>query len=152
MDRAVGATAINAQSSRSHAIFTITVRKMPKDNPQSATVAKFHLVDLAGSEDSKKAETSGKQLMEGSQINKGLFALSNVISALNENKGHIPYRDSKLTQLLQDSLGGNSITLMIACVSPADYNKSAEKCRIIKNMVKINRFIRVESPSKSGIG
>ncbi|XP_031628535.1 chromosome-associated kinesin KIF4 [Contarinia nasturtii] len=177
--RAVGATAMNAQSSRSHAIFTVTIQKIPKEDPASATIAKFHLVDLAGSERSKKTQAVGEQFKEGVKINQGLLALGNVISALgstnpNDNK-HIGYRDSKLTRLLQDSLGGNSITLMIACVSPADYNcdetigtlRYADRARKIKNKpivnedpktAEINRLkaeiqsLRVELLSKSGIG
>lgn len=147
-DRAVGATAMNAQSSRSHAIFTITVQKVPKENPSAATIAKFHLVDLAGSERSKKTQAVGEQFKEGVNINKGLSALGNVISALGTGKenGHVPYRDSKLTRLLQDSLGGNSMTLMIACVSPADYNcdetistlRYADRARKIKNKPVVN--------------
>lgn len=177
-DRAVGATAMNAQSSRSHAIFTITVQKTPKDNSESATIAKFHLVDLAGSERSKKTGTVGVQFMEGVKINQGLLALGNVISALGsemQKSQHVPYRDSKLTRLLQDSLGGNSMTLMIACVSPADYNceetigtlQYADRAKKIKNKpivnadpktAEINRLkaeiqsLRVELLSKSGIG
>jgi len=90
--------------------------------------AKFHFVDLAGSERIKKTGAVGKQLLEGISINKGLLALGNVISALTDEKkiaagkAHIPYRDSKLTRILQDSLGGNSRTTMIACVSPAENN------------------------------
>lgn len=178
-DRAVAATAMNEQSSRSHAIFTVTVQKTPKENPTAATIAKFHLVDLAGSERSKKTMTTGKEFKEGVKINGGLLALGNVISALGSDKkvgnGHIGYRDSKLTRLLQDSLGGNSMTLMIACVSPADYNHDetvgtlqyADRAKKIKNKpvvnedpktAEINRLkaeiqsLRVELLSKSGIG
>lgn len=177
-DRVVAATAMNATSSRSHAIFTVTVQKIPQDNPSAATIAKFHLVDLAGSERSKKTQTVGEQFKEGVKINQGLLALGNVISALgtsNHNGGHVGYRDSKLTRLLQDSLGGNSVTLMIACVSPADYNSEetistlryADRARKIKNKpivnedpktAEINRLkaeiqsLRVEMLSKSGIG
>lgn len=87
----------------------------------TATVAKFHLVDLAGSERSKKTQATGERFKEGVNINKGLLALGNVISQLGDGAPgtYIGYRDSKLTRLLQDSLGGNSMTLMIACVSPA---------------------------------
>lgn len=87
----------------------------------TAKYAKFHLVDLAGSERSKKTQATGDRFKEGVNINKGLLALGNVISQLGEGAGtsYIGYRDSKLTRLLQDSLGGNSVTLMIACVSPA---------------------------------
>lgn len=177
-DRAVGSTAMNATSSRSHAIFTITLQKVHKDNPTAATSAKFHLVDLAGSERSKKTLTTGEQFKEGVKINQGLLALGNVISALgssNQNTQHIGYRDSKLTRLLQDSLGGNSMTLMIACISPADYNmeetlgtlRYADRARKIKNKPIINQDpktaeinslkaevqkLRIELLSKSGIG
>ena len=87
----------------------------------SLKFAKFHFVDLAGSERSKKTQATGERFKEGVNINKGLLALGNVISQLGEggNTSYIGYRDSKLTRLLQDSLGGNSVTLMIACVSPA---------------------------------
>lgn len=177
-DRAVASTAMNSASSRSHAIFTVTVQKVPKDCPAAATIAKFHMVDLAGSERSKKTQTVGEQFKEGVNINKGLLALGNVISALgssNQNGGHVGYRDSKLTRLLQDSLGGNSMTLMIACISPADYNcdesvgtlRYADRARKIKNKpvvnedpktAEINRLrleiqaLRVELLSKSGVG
>lgn len=81
------------------------------------------MVDLAGSERSKKTQATGERFREGININKGLLALGNVISQLGEGDptAYVGYRDSKLTRLLQDSLGGNSITLMIACVSPAGY-------------------------------
>jgi kinesin family protein 4/21/27 len=88
--------------------------------------AKFHFVDMAGSERIKKTGASGKTLPEGININKGLLALGNVISALTDvkkveaGKAFVPYRDSKLTRILQDSLGGNSKTTMLCCVSPAD--------------------------------
>lgn len=86
-------------------------------------MAKFHLVDLAGSERSKKTQTTGERFKEGVNINKGLLALGNVISQLGDGASgtYIGYRDSKLTRLLQDSLGGNSMTLMVACVSPAGW-------------------------------
>lgn len=147
--RATGATAMNKQSSRSHAIFTVTVHQQNRDQNLSMT-SKFHLVDLAGSERSKKTKTSGERFKEGVDINRGLLALGNVISALGEEghqKSYISYRDSKLTRLLQDSLGGNSITLMIACVSPADYNleetlstlRYADRARRIKNKPIVNQ-------------
>lgn len=111
--------------------------------------AKFHLVDLAGSERAKKTGATGERFKEGVNINKGLLALGNVISALCEegHRGHIPYRDSKLTRLLQDSLGGNSHTVMLACVSPADSNleetlstlRYADRARKIKNKPIVNR-------------
>lgn len=123
---------------------------MKTGDPNSSTKAKFHLVDLAGSERPKKTLTTGDRFKEGVKINQGLLALGNVISALGTNQGSntfVSYRDSKLTRLLQDSLGGNSLTLMIACVSPADYNleetqstlRYADRAKQIKNKPVINQ-------------
>nr|CAD7588485.1 unnamed protein product [Timema genevievae] len=146
--RATGATAMNSQSSRSHAIFTVNIEQVKLNNINEATSAKFHLVDLAGSERSKKTKATGERFKEGVNINRGLLALGNVISALGDGtQSFISYRDSKLTRLLQDSLGGNSLTLMIACVSPADYNlqetlstlRYADRARHIKNKPIINQ-------------
>ncbi|XP_055371195.1 chromosome-associated kinesin KIF4A-like [Condylostylus longicornis] len=146
--RAVGATAMNEQSSRSHAIFTVNVNIMKKDEITSMTTSKFNLVDLAGSERSKKTKATGDRFKEGVNINKGLLVLGNVISALGSGQNsYVCYRDSKLTRLLQDSLGGNSITLMIACISPADYNldetistlRYADRARKIKNKPVVNQ-------------
>ena len=143
--RATASTGMNHRSSRSHAIFTIHVERKGAD-PADVTRAKMHLVDLAGSERAKRTKAEGQRLKEGIQINKGLLALGNVISALGDDKrrhagGHVPYRDSKLTRLLQDSLGGNSRTVMVACISPADANldetlntlKYANRARNIMN-------------------
>ncbi|RDB21522.1 hypothetical protein Hypma_011769 [Hypsizygus marmoreus] len=116
-------------------------------------VSKFHFVDLAGSERLKRTAAAGERIKEGISINSGLLALGNVISALGDparskshTATHVPYRDSKLTRLLQDSLGGNAHTLMIACVSPAEYNanetintlKYANRARNIKNRAVLN--------------
>lgn len=147
--RTVGSTAMNAASSRSHAIFTITLEQRRGTDKSDSVVSKLHLVDLAGSERQKKTKAEGDRLKEGISINKGLLSLGNVISALgDESKKNtfVPYRDSKLTRLLQDSLGGNSHTLMIACVSPADSNmeetintlRYADRARKIKNKPIIN--------------
>ncbi|KAB2036776.1 hypothetical protein ES319_D03G025700v1 [Gossypium barbadense] len=165
INRATGSTNMNNQSSRSHAIFTITLEQMHKIQSVSAVndtsdedmgeeylCAKLHLVDLAGSERAKRTGSDGLRLKEGIHINRGLLALGNVISALGDEKKrkegvHVPYRDSKLTRLLQDSLGGNSKTVMIACVSPADINaeeslntlKYANRARNIQNKPVVNR-------------
>ncbi|XP_019391798.1 PREDICTED: chromosome-associated kinesin KIF4A [Crocodylus porosus] len=147
--RTVASTAMNSQSSRSHAIFTISIEQRKKSDKNSSFRSKLHLVDLAGSERQKKTKAEGDRLKEGININRGLLCLGNVISALGEeNKkgGFVPYRDSKLTRLLQDSLGGNSHTLMIACVSPADSNmeetlntlRYADRARKIKNKPVVN--------------
>ncbi|RUS72535.1 hypothetical protein EGW08_019702 [Elysia chlorotica] len=147
--RTTGATAMNNTSSRSHAIFTLHIDQ--KNDIGDCISVKFHMVDLAGSERTKRTMAEGERLKEGININKGLLALGNVISALGEEsdhkRKHIPYRDSKLTRILQDSLGGNSHTLMIACVSPADSNieetlntlRYADRARKIKNKPIINR-------------
>ena len=141
---------------RSHAIFTLSIEARSKVDGKALTVSKFHMVDLAGSERQKKTKAKGDRLKEGININMGLLSLGNVISALGEeNRGansHIPYRDSKLTRLLQDSLGGNSHTLMIACVSPADSNleetistlRYADRARKIKNKPIVNKDPRNE--------
>jgi kinesin family protein 4/21/27 len=165
LSRATGSTNMNNQSSRSHAIFTISMVNKRKwdaalsgdpgtaeDRCEDFVCAKLHLVDLAGSERAKRTGADGLRFKEGVHINKGLLALGNVISALGDEKkrkegGHVPYRDSKLTRLLQDSLGGNSRTVMIACVSPADTNaeetlntlKYANRARNIQNKAIINR-------------
>ncbi|XP_062994479.1 chromosome-associated kinesin KIF4A [Elgaria multicarinata webbii] len=147
--RTVAATAMNTQSSRSHAIFTMSIEQKSKSDMNTSFHSKLHLVDLAGSERQKKTKAEGDRLREGININKGLLCLGNVISALGDEtkKGNfVPYRDSKLTRLLQDSLGGNSHTLMIACVSPADSNleetlntlRYADRARKIKNKPIVN--------------
>ncbi|KAJ8412438.1 hypothetical protein AAFF_G00127740 [Aldrovandia affinis] len=152
--RTVGSTAMNAASSRSHAIFTITLEQRANGDRGDLMVSKLHLVDLAGSERQKKTKAEGERLKEGISINRGLLSLGNVISALGDEskKGtFVPYRDSKLTRLLQDSLGGNSHTLMIACVSPADSNieetintlRYADRARKIKNKPIVNVDPRV---------
>ncbi|XP_070839122.1 kinesin family member 4 [Chaetodon trifascialis] len=147
--RTVGSTAMNAASSRSHAIFTITLEQRRGTDKVDSVVSKLHLVDLAGSERQKKTKAEGDRLKEGISINRGLLSLGNVISALGDESkknAFVPYRDSKLTRLLQDSLGGNSHTLMIACISPADSNmeetintlRYADRARKIKNKPIVN--------------
>ncbi|CAO3613079.1 unnamed protein product [Cunninghamella echinulata] len=189
-NRATGATDMNEQSSRSHAVFSVSLRQekfVPtnqaststsratspasprvKARPHSTiglrninedhanedgewviTSSKFHFVDLAGSERLKRTAAEGDRRKEGISINGGLLALGNVISALGDpskRSTHIPYRDSKLTRLLQDSLGGSAMTLMIACVSPMEYNinetlntlQYANRARNIKNKMEKN--------------
>ncbi|XP_067137573.1 kinesin-like protein KIF21A isoform X2 [Centruroides vittatus] len=177
LSRTTASTQMNAQSSRSHAIFTLHIKQqrivklknggghmviedLEEDegvdgvdeplNEFETLTAKFHFVDLAGSERLKRTGATGERAKEGISINCGLLALGNVISALGDKSRkvtHIPYRDSKLTRLLQDSLGGNSRTLMIACVSPSDRDfmetlntlKYANRAKNIKNRVMINQ-------------
>ncbi|KAI8093344.1 uncharacterized protein BX664DRAFT_357800 [Halteromyces radiatus] len=156
--RTTGSTDMNAVSSRSHAIFSVILKQQLDDDDQpdqqvpskKTIISKFHFVDLAGSERLKRTNAQGDRAREGIAINSGLLALGNVISALGDESrksAHVPYRDSKLTRLLQDSLGGNSQTLMMACVSPSDSNfpetlstlKYANRARNIKNKVSINQ-------------
>ncbi|XP_054280816.1 kinesin-like protein KIF3B isoform X3 [Macrosteles quadrilineatus] len=148
-NRTIGATDMNERSSRSHAIFIITVEMSDTMGPleNRVRVGKLNLVDLAGSERQNKTNSEGKRLKEASKINLSLTALGNVISALVDGKGqHIPYRDSKLTRLLRDSLGGNSKTLMVANIGPASYNydeslntlRYASRARNIKNEPRVN--------------
>ena len=120
-ERHIGATLMNAESSRSHSIFTIVAESFDKTTKRT-TIGKLSLVDLAGSERADKTGASAERLKEAQAINKSLSALGNVISALSEGEKFIPYRDNKLTQLMQDSLGGNAKTLMFVNFSPADYN------------------------------
>jgi len=141
-------TNMNERSSRSHAIFTIHIETSESSgDKQMIKAGKLNLVDLAGSERQKKTGVSGDRLKEAIEINLSLSALGNVISALVDgNVKHVPYRDSKLTRLLQDSLGGNTKTLMIAVVSPADYNfdeslstlRYASRAKFIQNKPKVN--------------
>ncbi|KAI9254644.1 hypothetical protein BY458DRAFT_535636 [Sporodiniella umbellata] len=151
LGRTTGSTDMNSVSSRSHAIFSVILRqKTAQQGGDQLIVSKFHFVDLAGSERLKRTNASGDRAREGISINAGLLALGNVISALGDDSrrsAHVPYRDSKLTRLLQDSLGGNSQTLMMACVSPSDTNfaetlstlKYANRARNIKNKVTVNQ-------------
>ncbi|XP_049882022.1 kinesin-like protein KIF21A isoform X2 [Pectinophora gossypiella] len=165
--RTTAATNMNSSSSRSHAVFTLLMRQRrlapdqdgerdvrdgdaePPEQYETLT-AKFHFVDLAGSERLKRTGATGERAKEGISINCGLLALGNVISALGDKSRrvlHVPYRDSKLTRLLQDSLGGNSNTVMIACVSPSDRDfmetlntlKYANRARNIKNRCVVNQ-------------
>lgn len=120
-NRTVGFTNMNEHSSRSHAIFLIKI-EMCEVGSTLVKVGKLNLIDLAGSERQSKTGATAERLKEASKINRALSSLGNVISALAEKSPHVPYRDSKLTRLLQDSLGGNSKTIMIANISPSEYN------------------------------
>ncbi|CAH2055998.1 unnamed protein product, partial [Iphiclides podalirius] len=138
--RAAARTDMNEHSSRSHAVFLVTVETAHRATKR-IRVGKLNLVDLAGSERQRKTGASAERLREASRINQALSSLGNVISALAENSPHVPYRDSKLTRILQDSLGGNSKTIMIANIGPAAYNydetittlRYAHRAKAIKN-------------------
>lgn len=147
--RMTGETAMNKDSSRSHSIFSIYVETAETNaaGEQTIKAGKLNLVDLAGSERQSKTQATGARLKEATKINLSLSALGNVIKALVEGKStHVPYRDSKLTRLLQDSLGGNTRTVMIAAISPADYNydetlttlRYASRAKNIKNQPRVN--------------
>ena len=144
--RAVAATNMNQESSRSHSIFVITVTQKNVETG-SAKSGQLFLVDLAGSEKVGKTGASGQTLEEAKKINKSLSALGMVINALTDGKSsHIPYRDSKLTRILQESLGGNSRTTLIINCSPSSYNDSETlstlrfgmRAKSIKNKAKVN--------------
>jgi kinesin family protein 4/21/27 len=175
--RATASTQMNAVSSRSHAICTlnVTVAPLPDDQEEEGNEsasnreeirAKLTLVDLAGSERLKRTGAEGSRLKEGININKGLFVLGQVVSSLSElgqqgtngnTHTHVPYRDSKLTRLLQDSLGGNSRTIMVACISPADSNveesintlRYAQRARNIKNSAVRNVVVNDMSATEA---
>jgi Kinesin motor domain len=158
--RQTASTSMNAMSSRSHSIVTITVQQEPfeaapsnispsvaKSAPGGYLTAKLHLVDLAGSERTKRCTSAGgARFAEGVSINSGLLALAKVISALADRSSHVPYRESKLTRLLQDSLGGNSRSLVIACVSPSSASREetastlryAMRVKDIRNQPRVN--------------
>jgi len=147
MARAVAATNMNQESSRSHSIFVITVSQKNVENG-SAKSGQLFLVDLAGSEKVGKTGASGQTLEEAKKINKSLSALGMVINALTDGKSsHVPYRDSKLTRILQESLGGNSRTTLIINCSPSSYNDAETvstlrfgvRAKAIKNNAKVNQ-------------
>ena len=154
--RTVAATNMNETSSRSHAVFTLTLTQRRHDdmtNVDTEKVAKISLVDLAGSERATSTGATGARLKEGAEINRSLSTLGRVIAALadlstgkKKNASIVPYRDSVLTWLLKDSLGGNSLTAMIAAISPADINyeetlstlRYADSAKRIKNHAVVN--------------
>ncbi|KIL91148.1 kinesin family member 1 13 14 [Fusarium avenaceum] len=138
--RTVASTKMNDTSSRSHAVFTIMLKQIHHDMETDETTersSRIRLVDLAGSERAKATEATGARLREGSNINKSLTTLGRVIAALADSKSSrggkrrdvVPYRDSILTWLLKDSLGGNSKTAMIACIAPSDYEETLSTLR-----------------------
>jgi kinesin family protein 3/17 len=144
-NRTTGFTNMNEHSSRSHAVFVIKIEMCEMDST-SVKVGVLNLVDLAGSERQSKTGATAERLKEASKINRALSSLGNVISALAEKSPHVPYRDSKLTRLLQDSLGGNSKTIMISCIGPSEYNynetlttlRYANRAKTIQNKPVMN--------------
>jgi kinesin family protein C2/C3 len=134
-NRAVGSHDMNEHSSRSHSLLTLSVSGK-NELSGSSTAGKLHLIDLAGSERVSKTDATGDRLKEAQNINRSLSALGDVIAALGtkskgaSGKGHVPYRNSKLTYLLQDSLGGNSKVCMIVNVSPVSRNVGETVCSL----------------------
>ncbi|EFC42651.1 predicted protein [Naegleria gruberi] len=147
--RTVGETKMNQESSRSHGILQICMEQVDKGDEDGFSYRsnKISLVDLAGSERQSATEATGDRLKEGAKINLSLSNLGNVINALVKKTNFVPYRNSKLTRLLKDSIGGNSYTLLVVCVSPADVNAEeslstlyfADRAKQIKNKLKVSR-------------
>uniref|UniRef100_A0A672JQS3 Kinesin-like protein n=1 Tax=Salarias fasciatus TaxID=181472 RepID=A0A672JQS3_SALFA len=150
-NRHVAVTNMNEHSSRSHSIFLINVKQENTQTEQKLS-GKLYLVDLAGSEKVSKTGAEGAVLDEAKNINKSLSSLGNVISALAEGTAYIPYRDSKMTRILQDSLGGNCRTTIVICCSPSSYNEAetkstlmfGQRAKTIKNTVTVNIELTAE--------
>eukprot|EP00040_Diaphanoeca_grandis_P034162 m.210573 g.210573 ORF g.210573 m.210573 type:complete len:707 (-) comp33083_c0_seq1:139-2259(-) len=149
--RKIGATKLNSRSSRSHAVLIIKIRKKNKQAPFREMLGKLHLIDLAGSEDNRRTDNVGIRMKESGAINTSLFVLGKVVDALNAKQHRIPYRDSKLTRLLQDSLGGTSHACMILNVAPMpeqylDTYKSLNFASKSKNIFNAPVLQMIEAP------
>ncbi|RMX71480.1 hypothetical protein D0869_15592 [Hortaea werneckii] len=170
MNRTTASTKMNDTSSRSHAVFTLTLKQIQHDIATDSTIerlARMRLVDLAGSERANRTEATGQRLREGGNINQSLTTLGRVIAALADPKRQraprmtglqnqakrradvVPYRDSVLTWLLKDSLGGNSKTAMVACISPTDYDETLSTLRYADQAKKIRTKAHVNQDAVS---
>ncbi|GAB7351114.1 hypothetical protein MBLNU459_g1576t1 [Dothideomycetes sp. NU459] len=170
MNRTTASTKMNDTSSRSHAVFTLTLRQIQHDIATDSTIertARMRLVDLAGSERANRTEATGQRLREGGNINQSLTTLGRVIAALADPKRQraaarsgasnttrrrgevVPYRDSVLTWLLKDSLGGNSKTAMVACISPTDYEETLSTLRYADQAKRIRTRAHVNQDAVS---
>lgn len=170
MNRTTASTKMNDTSSRSHAVFTLTLKQIQHDLSSDSTIerlARMRLVDLAGSERAGRTEATGQRLREGSNINQSLTTLGRVIAALSDPKRQsalrgsmnpnqtrrrvemVPYRDSVLTWLLKDSLGGNSKTAMVACISPTDYEETLSTLRYADQAKRIRTKAHVNQDAVS---
>lgn len=155
-NKVVASHNLNHASSRSHCIFTITVECTDANRPDNTVISKLQLVDLAGSERQSHTGATDKLAKESIDINKSLFTLRQVITALTDvskSKGFVPYRDSKLTSLLRQTLGGNSYTLMICCITPNDrfYDENLSSINYAAKASKIANKPRKNNDPKSQI-